>query len=156
MIKQVGGRLESVKWLETNKGDWDIPNYRSRLVAMQYNDSKDDTLYASTPPLGALRMIARSHHWSAKPQDRREITVNNVRRAHSYAKQQRHVFIDLPQEDDKAKEGEVGHLLLCLYGTRDAAREWQKTLSMHLPDIGFVPGRGHPAVFHHPERDMRV
>ena len=45
---------------------------------------------------------------------------------------------------------------MCLYGTHDAAKEWQKTLSRHLHDIGFVPGRGHPAVSNHPERDMRV
>ena len=82
--------------------------------------------------------------------------VNDVRRAYFYAKQQRHVFIDLPKEDDEAEEGEVGQLPLCLYGTRDAAKEWQKTLSRRLQDIGFVRGRGHPPVFHHPERDMRV
>ena len=75
---------------------------------------------------------------------------------HLYAKQQRHVFINLPQEDDEAKEGEVGQLRLCLYGTRDAAKEWQKTSSKHLQDIGFISGRGHPAVLHHPEREMRV
>ena len=92
----------------------------------------------------------------AKPQDRREIMGNDVRRAYFYAKQQRHVFIDLPKEDDEAKEGEVGQLQLCLYSTRDAAKEWQKTLSRHLQEIGFIPGRGHLAVLHHPERDMRV
>ena len=148
----------SVKWLDTNKGDRDFPNYRSRLIARECNDSKDDILYASTPPLKALRMIVShaSTIYLAKPQDRREIMVKDVRRAYFYAKQQRLVFIDLPKEDDEAKEGEVGQLLLCLYGIRDAAKEWQKTLSRHLQDIGFVPGRGHPAVFHHPQRDMRV
>ena len=50
--------------------------------------------------------------------------VNDVRRAYLYAKQQRNVFIELPAEDGDAVEGEIGHLLLCLYGTRDAAREW--------------------------------
>ena len=100
----------TVKWLDTNKGDRGAPNYQSRLVAREYNDSKDDTLYASTPPLEALRMIV-SHSSTidpAKPQDRREIMVNDVRRAYFYVKQQRHVFIDLPKEDDEAKEGEVG------------------------------------------------
>ena len=61
-----------------------------------------------------------------------------------------------PQEDDEAKEGEVGQLLLCLYGTCDAAKEWQNTSSRHLQDIGIVPRRRHPAVFHHPESDMGV
>ena len=82
--------------------------------------------------------------------------VKDVWRAYFFAKRQLHVFIDLPQEDDEAKEGDVGQLLLCLYGTRDAAKERQKTLSKHLQDIGLIPRRGIPAVFHHPEWDMRV
>ena len=84
MIKQVGGKIVSVKWLYTNKGDRGFPNYRSRLVAREYNGSKDDTLDASTPPLEALRMIVSHAHTidPAKPQDRREIMVNDVRRAY--------------------------------------------------------------------------
>ena len=107
MIQQVGGKIPTVKWLDTNKGDLDAPNYRSRLVAREYNDSKDDTLDASTPPLEALRMIV-SHASTivpARPQEIREIMVNDVRRTYFYAKQQRHVFIDIPKEDDEAKEG---------------------------------------------------
>ena len=76
----------TVKWLDTNKGDRDNPDYRSRLVGREYNDNKVDTLYASTPPLDALRMIIS--HASAvdpeKPDARRELMVNDVRRfAHS-------------------------------------------------------------------------
>ena len=82
--------------------------------------------------------------------------VNDVRRAYFYAKQQRNVFIELPAEDEEARDGEVGQLMLCLYGTRDAAREWQRTLSEHLVSIGFVPGRGHPSVFVHTQRDIRL
>ena len=66
------------------------------------------------------------------------------------------MVIDLPSEDEDAAEGEVGELLLCLYGTRDAAREWQRTLSKHLVSIGFVAGRGHPSTLHHAERDIRM
>ena len=86
-----------MKWLDTNKGDRDAPNYRSRLVAREYNDSNDDTLYACTPPPKALRMIV-SHASTidpTRPQDRRETMVNDVRRAYFYAKQQRHVFVAL-------------------------------------------------------------
>ena len=158
LVKQTGGKMISVKWLDTNKGDHDNPNYRSRLVGREFNDSKDDTLYASTPPLEALRAIV-SHAATIdvdRPKERRELMVNDVRRAYFYAKQQRNVFIDLPAEDEEAKEGEVGQLLLCLYGTRDAAKEWQKTLSRHLQRIGFVPGRGHPSIFFHPGRNVRV
>ena len=158
LVKQMDGKRITVKWLDTNKGDRANPNYRSRLVGREYNDCKDDTLYASTPPLEALRMIV-SHASTvdpAHPGIRRELMVNDVRRAYFYAAQQRNVFINLPAEDDEAQEGEVGQLMLCLYGTRDAAKEWQKTLSRHLQSIGFIVGRGHPSVFHHPGRDVRV
>ena len=115
MIKRVGGKLISVKGLDTNKGDRENPNYRSRLVGREYNDCKDDTLYASTPPLEALRLII-SHASTIdheKPASRREMMVSDVRRAYFYAKQQRSVFINFPKEDDEAQEGEVGQLLLC-------------------------------------------
>jgi hypothetical protein len=45
---------------------------------------------------------------------------------------------------------------LCLYGTRDAAKGWQETLSAHLVSIGFVRGRGHPCVFFHPGKGIKT
>ena len=109
-MREVGGKMVSVKWLDTNKGDKDNPNYRSRLVAREFNTGKDDTLYASTPPLEALRLIV-SHASTvdpSRPDDRRELMVNDVRRAYFHAKQQRSVFIDLPSEDENAVEGDGG------------------------------------------------
>ena len=43
---------------------------------------------------------------------------------------------------------------MCLYGTRDAALNWQETLSSHLIENGFVRGVGHAAVFHHPKKHI--
>ena len=158
MIKQVGGKLVSVKWLDTSEGDRNFPNYRSRLVAAEYNDSTDDILYASTPPLEASSMII-SHASTvdlANTQGRRDIVVHDVLRARFYAKQQRRALINLPEEDNEAKEGEAWQLLSCLCGTHDAAKDCQKTRTRHAQDIGLIPGRGHPSAFHHPERDLRV
>ena len=45
-VKKMGGNMVSVKWLDTNKGDRLNPNYRSRWVAREVNQGKDDTLYA--------------------------------------------------------------------------------------------------------------
>ena len=66
------------------------------------------------------------------------------------------MFIELPKEDGEAQPGQVGKLMLCLYGTRDAAKEWQKTLSRHLVSLGFVAGRGHPSIFAHPTKDIKM
>ena len=48
----------------------------------------------------------------------------------------------------------MGKLNLSLYGTRDAALNWQETLSQHLIDNGFVRGTGFPTVFVHKEKDI--
>ena len=130
----------TVKWLDTNKGDKENPNYRSRLVGREYNEGKDDSLYASTPPLEALRLIV-SHAATIEENhkgERRELMINDVRRAYFYAKQQRNLFINLPKEDLEAGADDIGQLLLCLYGTRDAAKEWQRSRSVFQPER-FIP-----------------
>jgi hypothetical protein len=82
--------------------------------------------------------------------------INDVSRAYFYAPATRSLFVELPAEDGSAKPGEVGRLNVCLYGTRDAAKEWQQTLSRHLEGIGFVRGVGYPAVFFHPGRGIKT
>lgn len=82
--------------------------------------------------------------------------INDIRRAYVYAPATRSRFTRLPQEGEDAQEGEVGRLHTFLYGTRDAARGWQQTLTAHLESIGFVKGRGHPSVFHHPSCRIRT
>ena len=66
------------------------------------------------------------------------LMINDVRRAYFYAKIQRDVYIELPKEDPDHGKGLLGKLKLCLYGTRDAAKGWQETLSAHLESIGFI------------------
>ena len=50
-----GGKVIGVRWVDVNKGDATDVNYRSRLVGREFNVGRDDALYASTPPLEALR-----------------------------------------------------------------------------------------------------
>ncbi len=82
--------------------------------------------------------------------------VNDVSRAYIYAQATRDIFIELPSEYEEAQEGEVGWPNVCLYGDRDAAREWQDTLRKHLELLGFKRGRGYPAIFHHHERGIKT
>ena len=155
-VNKTGGKLIGVRWVDINKGDATDRNYRSRLVGREFNVGKDDTLYASTPPLEALRVVV-SHAATEDPsEERREIIVCDVRRAYFYAKINRDVYIELPAEDPESGGDLVGKLRLCLYGTRDAAKSWQETLSLHLESVGFKRGRGHPSVFHHPERGLKA
>ena len=52
-----GGKIIGTRWVDTNKGDKSVPDYRSRLVGQEFATHKDDSLYAATPPLEALRMV---------------------------------------------------------------------------------------------------
>ena len=48
----------------------------------------------------------------------------DVRRAYFYAPSRRSVYVDLPDED--TEEGMCGKLCKRMYGTRDAAQNWEK------------------------------
>ena len=82
--------------------------------------------------------------------------INDVSRAYFYAKAVRDLYIELPSGDPEATEDQLGKLNVCLYGTRDAAKCWQTTLSDQLVSLGFIKGKGHPSVFWHPVYDIRT
>ena len=156
MQKLTGGKIIGTRWVDVNKGDIDNPNCRSRLVGREFNVGRDDTLYAATPPLEALRVVL-SHaatRKKGKGGKNKAIMINDVRRAYFYAKATRDLYIELPSEDPEAGPDKLGKLKLCLYGTRDAAKGWQDTLSEQLESCGYRRGVGHPSVFWHPERDL--
>ena len=95
-----------------------------RLVGKEFRTTPDDALYASTPPLEALRLVMSRAATITEKGGRREIMVNDVSRAYFYAKCTRCMYSELPAEDFKGTPDMLGRLLLCLYGTRDAALSW--------------------------------
>ena len=112
------GKLIKARWIDVNKGDSSNPNYRSRLVGKEFRTYVDDSLYASTPPLEALRLILSRAATSGSD---RQLMINDVRRAYFYAPATRDLFIELPHEDEHFGRGDlVGKLRLSFYGTRDA------------------------------------
>ena len=54
--KESGGNKLGTQWIDVSKGDIDKPNIRCRLVGKEFRTTPDDALYASTPPLEALRL----------------------------------------------------------------------------------------------------
>ena len=151
---ETGGKIIGTKWIDTNKGDSENPNIRCRLVGKEFRTGPDDALFASTPPLEALRLIVSRASTTTGEGEKRELMVNDVSRAYFYAKSTRTLYVEIPPEDPRAHADYLGRLRLCLYGTRDAALNWQETLSNHLIKNGFKRGVGHPAVFHHVDRDI--
>ena len=135
--RQTGGKVIGTKWIDVSKEDIDRPNIRCRLVGKEFRTTPDDALYASTPPLEALRVIlSRAATWDHNGCER-EIMINDVSRAYFYAEATRCMYIELPREDPLYDPEMLGRLRLCWYGTRDAALNWQQTLSDHLTEAGF-------------------
>ena len=56
-LATAGGNIIGTMWIDTNKGDDDNPNVRCSLVGKEFRTGPDDALFASTPPLEALRLI---------------------------------------------------------------------------------------------------
>lgn len=71
-----------------------------------------------------------------------EVMTNDVSRAYFYAPARRALFVTIPTEDPEGKEGDVGRLNVCLYGTRDAAKGWQEELASHLKSLGVYKVEG--------------
>jgi len=59
----------------------------------------------------------------------------------------------LPAEDNE--EGMCGKLVKAMYGTRDAAQNWEMAYTEFLMDIGFVASKVNPCVFFHPDKQLR-
>ncbi len=49
-----------------------------------------------------------------------------------------------------------GKLEKAMYGTRDAAQNWEKGYESAFTKIGFNQGKSSPCLFYHPEQDLRV
>ena len=114
----------------------EMPKYRSRLVAKEFNTGVNHDLYAATPPSECLRLML-----SLLASGRSKgvtLMYADVSRAYFYAKARRDVYIKLPAED--SEEGMCGKLDKAMYGTRDAAQNWEEEYSETLIAIGFSRG----------------
>ena len=144
----------SVRWIDVNKGDTERPNYRSRLVAREINTHKRDDLFAATPPFEALKLLVSMAATNNKGE---VIMINDVSRAFFHAKATRTVYVQLPDEDPGYEEKPMcGRLNFSMYGTRDAAMNWQAEYSQRLIDNGFEQGKSNPCVFHHIGKGIRT
>ena len=78
----------------------------------------------------------------------------DVRRAYVHAPAIRKVFIQLPDED--YEEGMCGELIKAMYGTRDAAQNWEIEYGQFMEEMNFMRGKSSPCVFNNKERELRV
>ena len=60
----------------------------------------------------------------------------------------------MPEEDHE--EGLCGQLVRSMYGTRDAARNWEMGYAGFAKGIGFEQGVASPCAFYHAGRNIRA
>lgn len=145
----------AVRWVDINKGDTANPNYRSRLVAKEFNTGPCPELYAATPPSECLRILL------SKAASGRGggigLMYADVSRAYFYARAVRPVYVKLPEEDvGPGDAGKCGRLMMSMYGTRDAALNWALEYGETLRAAGYDQGKSNPCLFYHKENDVAI
>ena len=111
----------------------------ARWAAKESKTHARPELYASTPPLEALKVVLSEIATSKC--GGKVVPLVDVRRAYFNAPVRRRVFVELPPEDYQAGDAHMcGLLQYSLYGTRDAAQNWQEELSSTLSDLKLTRG----------------
>lgn len=150
--KKRGWKIIKTRWIDINKGDDANPLYRSRLVGKEFANEAVDGIFAGTPPLEALRYLI---HEAATVEEGGEfgekvLMIQDISRAFFEAKAIRDVCVEIPEEDRDPKDGDVvGHLQMSLYGTRDAAMNWQEEVARQMRAWGFRRGSYNPCLYFH-------
>ena len=153
-----GKNFVKVRWCDVNKGDGDKMQVRSRLVAKEFRwrDPFMEGTFAATPPLEALRYV---FYWMTTVRRRKgrkvqmKMIVLDVSRAHFHPKAVRETYIELPEED--ATEGFVARLLRTMYGTRDAAHEYDGFSNEKICAQGYKHGMSCPCIYDH-EKELSI
>ena len=90
---------------------------------------------------------------------RKLILIADVSRAFFEAPMHRKVAVELPKEAlSKEEEASdlVGILDMSLYGTRDAAVNFQKEVGNLMQSLGFKTSKSNPSLFCHPKDGIKV
>ena len=153
-VQVTGKRPIKTRWVDTDKGCKDKAVYRSRIVAMEVKRYKDHELYAPMPPLEAIKiMVSRA----ANDMNNMVIKVLDIKRAYLYAPTRRPIFIEIPNEDkESGDEGKCAELKYSLYGTRDAARNWDQEMERFMISVGFQRGKASACIYKHTAKDLAV
>ena len=115
--------------------------------------------FAPTPPLEALKLLISDAATIEKGKGKKCIMINDVVRAYFEAPVKRDICIELPQEDleeGESNENLSGRLEMSLYGTRNAASNFQDEVKAFMTMLGFRGGRYNACTFWHSERILKT
>ena len=150
-----------IKWVYTNKGDENQPQYRARLCAKEIK-AKDPYLegvFAPTPPIEGLRLLLSLAFTAEKGKREPDcIMVLDATRAHWHSPARREVYVELAPEDrmEAGDDQRCAKLRKSMYGCRDAAANWEEFSTGTLKEIGFRPGVASPCLMWHEDWKVRL
>ena len=159
-LEKTGRPPVPVRWVDTNRGDSEHPEVRSRLVVQETKGrttiAPGDVVqtFAATPPLEALRAIASQavDHYRS---ERHVLRFLDISRAHPHCEMTRVLYVKLPKEDEKGNDPETCALLRKnLYGNKSAAQIFEKTICELVVKHGCVAGKSNPTLYHHVDRHL--
>ena len=149
--------------------------YRSRLVAKEFRrGSKYEGFanFSATPPLELVKLsiplVATAQGAAQRDPESwfgwREHGANDqiammhtdISRAYFHAPSKEEKYVQLPSEMWRSEYPEYGRLRVSLYGTRDAAANWEAAYAKFLTEHGFARGVASPCSFCCKERGIRV
>ena len=117
---------------------------------------KCQELFAATPPLEALKILlslAVTEGVGHKKGVQCKLDFIDISRAYFHAKARRSIYSKLPPGDNQP--GMVGRLNKAMYGTRDAAQNWECEYREFMVKTGFTACRSSPCIYWHKQRDIR-
>jgi hypothetical protein len=86
-----------------------------------------------------------------------KLSFIDIRRAHFTAKATREIYVELvPEDQDDPNNPQCGLLEKSMYGTQDAAQNWELEYGDFMVSNGFIQGLGSPCLFYHPSRNIRT
>ncbi|CAK0886283.1 unnamed protein product [Prorocentrum cordatum] len=149
-------------WIDTNKGDHEKPNYRSRIVVREKRGKGEEgrklpatLLFSAMPPLEAVKILGGMMVQRRRSSRNRPLAMRlfDISRALFYGKAERAVYIKLP--DTEADGVHCGLLKKSMYGTQDASAIWQRDYTAVMEADGHKPGKTNPALFYNMNNDSR-
>ncbi|WCJ22400.1 Retrovirus-related Pol polyprotein from transposon RE1 [Euphorbia peplus] len=133
-----GKKAITCKWLFKTKfaPDGTIVRYKARLVARGYDQELGidyHEVFSPVTKVTTVRVflaIAVVRGWSIQ-----QIYINN---AYLHGSIDEEIYMVPPEGYTKAKKGMVCKLIKSLYGLKQAGRQWNKTFTEKLLEIGFI------------------
>ena len=100
-FEKTGKAPISTRWVDTNKGDEENPDIRSRWVGREFKgrDTSHEDLFAATPPLEAKKSLIAlaASQKGVRPNKFKKLGFIDTRKAYFHAKCKRLMYVQLPE-----------------------------------------------------------